>query len=654
MSDRKPLGSKLFSFAVISDSHVNPSDDHCNSPFSVNRLANERYRYVAAMLNRLPIAFTLHLGDLLHPFPDADPQVNALYRQAAQRFRDMSAALNQPLFVMPGNHDIGDMPVLTEHTVPSTDAMRAAWQREFGDRAQCFDRDGVRFVLLDAQVLNSGSAAERDQWDWLDTCLAEAQAKGLRIFLCLHHPLFLCAPDDPEHYDIIDAPARGRLLGLIAAHSVEAVFTGHTHNYWFNRLGQTQFHLAPSTCFVRQDYSEMLRATPGAASDYGRNDTAKLGFFVVDVHEGGHVVRMQRSYGATGDDPRTALPLAPDPRAEGRPVLGFDLRQNWAEITEIPPCGAMFEFHRRVARNDYPLLALRDMGVRDLRVPVQDLTCPGRRARMRDLQQLGFTFTLFGLGWPDPAQAAMIAGHRDLIQAVEIAGTWPVLERLEGQLDSLGVPVFLDVIQKKGTVSDDGIYYHAINHGMDPQAGALMQHCAAMGAAGICFRLSASRAVEPGLRQMAGLADQLGLTASVQLRLATDSPAGVAEDGFTVTTRLVEAMIAARSLPGLRLFSDTLADVDRGFFVRQGVIDRLCNPRPAARAVQAMHHLLAGLDGTVEIGQIARSEDQLTMALTLDGTPCDLNCQRNPMVLRLRGPDGQDRAFYDLGEGATP
>ena len=51
------LGSRLFTFAVITDTHLNQGEDDCNSPFEVNRLANARMRYVVRDLNSRDLAF---------------------------------------------------------------------------------------------------------------------------------------------------------------------------------------------------------------------------------------------------------------------------------------------------------------------------------------------------------------------------------------------------------------------------------------------------------------------------------------------------------------------------------------------------------------------------------------------------------------------
>ena len=51
------LGKRLFTFAVIADSHLNQDELDCNSPFPVNKLANRRMRHVVRDLNRRDVAF---------------------------------------------------------------------------------------------------------------------------------------------------------------------------------------------------------------------------------------------------------------------------------------------------------------------------------------------------------------------------------------------------------------------------------------------------------------------------------------------------------------------------------------------------------------------------------------------------------------------
>lgn len=73
---------------------------------------------------------------------------------------------------------------------------------------------------------------------------------------------------------------------------VEGLFAGHVHNFWYLNEGATRHYLLPSTSFVRQDYSEMFKAPPALEeTEAGRNDAAKLGYFLVHVHERGTSVK---------------------------------------------------------------------------------------------------------------------------------------------------------------------------------------------------------------------------------------------------------------------------------------------------------------------------------------------------------------------------
>ena len=122
---------KLFSFAVISDTHVNPDDDQCNSPFPVNARANRRFRHVVSDLNQREIDFVVHLGDLVHPVPDTGD----LYGLAADAYRRIVSDLNVPIHAVPGNHDIGDTPIKGAPRWPNN----AGYDRRLDERVWCAD-----------------------------------------------------------------------------------------------------------------------------------------------------------------------------------------------------------------------------------------------------------------------------------------------------------------------------------------------------------------------------------------------------------------------------------------------------------------------------------------------------------------------------------
>ncbi|MEX2422936.1 MAG: metallophosphoesterase [Acidimicrobiia bacterium] len=96
------LGDFQFRFAVLADTHINPTDDESPSPWLTNRYANARSRAVVEEINRYEPAFTVHLGDIVHPVPS-----QFSYAEAANQARSVLELLESPLHCVPGNHDMG-------------------------------------------------------------------------------------------------------------------------------------------------------------------------------------------------------------------------------------------------------------------------------------------------------------------------------------------------------------------------------------------------------------------------------------------------------------------------------------------------------------------------------------------------------------------
>lgn len=608
MRYKDELGKRLFSFAVIADTHLNKDEADCNSPFAVNKLANQRMRHVVRDLNQRDIAFVVHLGDLIHPVP----AVSDLYRRAAERFKQQVADLRVPLYLTPGNHDIGDKPMPWAPAGSITDAYIHLWEDVFGPHYYAFDHADIRFIVINSQLMNSGLAAEAEQERQLENDIKAAA--GRRIFICTHYPPFLCEADEPEHYDNIAEPARSRLLHLAAEHKVEAFFAGHVHNYWYLRKDGAKHYLLPSTAFVRQDYSEMFAAPPDAVNtEFGRNDAAKLGYFIVHIHERGHDCQMVRTYGAClapeDPQPQATQHSAPiSPRTNNYAALGFDLRRSWAESVAIPPSGALDEFDRKEVRNDYILLALLEMGVKHLRIPMQDLRNARVRARMEDLAALGCRFRLFSYGAPTLADKELLRKHAGLLSGWEVAFRQSELDPLLAALNSLPslhnpndpalpghLPLYLSRLwEHDENIAPDGRYYHVMNHGFTANDHAFIEHITTKTKAlrpGFVFRCMLHDNICATLNTVTSMQAKSAWPASVHLRLSGPNPAEAVYDDHLVSLRTAEALFCAAGKPVI-VFADTLTDIDRGYFPHYGVLDQVCNPRPAARVIAHLHAAL--------------------------------------------------------------
>ena len=210
-----------------------------------------------------------------------------------------------------------------------------------------------------------------------------------RLFLFTHYPLYVSDAAEPESYDNIDEPGRGWLLGLIRRYQPEAVFAAHVHNFWYDRIDATEYYVVPSTCFVRHDYSEMYRIDGG--DQKGRNDGAKLG-----THYPRHLrewsrrplpSQLRRHAGQGRGGAGGAAPTRQDQQPHSH------LRRHghaWAEEMVVAPSGALDEFRRKQSPQlTIPLMALWEMGLRGLRVPIQDLQDARTRGRMEIMTDVG-------------------------------------------------------------------------------------------------------------------------------------------------------------------------------------------------------------------------------------------------------------------------
>ncbi|MCP5157428.1 MAG: metallophosphoesterase [Ectothiorhodospiraceae bacterium] len=612
--------SASFRFAVVADTHTRPEAGDLSSPWEVNKLANGRARHVAACIDRARPVFTVHLGDVVHPVPSLPT-----FDEAAGVARGIFDALQAPVHYVPGNHDVGDKPFPAMPAAVVSDAGVAAYQRHFGAPHGAFDHEGCHFVLLNSPVINSGLDAEHAQRVWLEADL-EAN-RDRRIFLFTHYPPYVLDRDEPSNYDNIDEPGRRWLLDLVEAYRVEAMFTGHVHNFFYHRHGVTECYLLPATSFFRQDYAELFRVDP--APEHGRNDAGKLGWFMVDVYPGGHVARPYRSQGRTlapgaslaPEPPRIEVP---HPKDDRRSPLGVHLRHPWAEVTTLPYNGPMDEFHRKRARNDHTVLTLWETGARRVRVPVSDLLDADTRARMVALHAGGQRFTLFAFGVPTPAVQAVLTEHRDLVDALEVIAPWADLVAATGALATLREQVGCRLNVSKTETSaekrtEGSRFSHFVSYGFrlaDAESlAAWRAEPMARRLDGLVFRVGLDADPLTEIPAIAALGRELGVRVVVNVRLASDNPAEYVADDDAIAGLVARAMVCAHACAeDADVFLDTWVDLDRGYFPRHGLYDRHFDPRVASFVYR---HLNAVLGAHDELAIDAVRHEQGTAVVTM-------------------------------------
>jgi hypothetical protein len=614
------LGKHLFTFAVISDSHVNEAEDRSASPYACNRLANGRFRHAVRSVNEHRPAFTVHLGDMANPIPGL-----STYEPAAQRFHALAAGLRSPLHLLPGNHCVGDKPTGWV-PVPRVGAEALdQYSRVYGKHWYAFRHGPCHFVALDSLLINSGLAAETRQKRWVENELARAAGRGRRLWLLMHYPPYIASPEELGSYDNVDEPGRSWLLSLFERFEIEAAYTGHVHNYFYNRYAGTAVYTVPALSFVRQDYSELYTVEP-EDREGGRDDTAKLGYFLVDVFEHGHRNRLVRTGGESLAEDETPAADEADrsavPAAGSWTGLGVEMRESWLSTVALRTNNSVSPFTRRRARNDWAVLALQEMGMSRVRVPLPELAAADAVERMATLQAAGFDFFVYSCGIPNERTDRLIRAHRALLAGWELILDLDEVEPAARRIAAIvgrqsgDLPCFLNPLRnavaggQDRSAVDGANVKHEANYGFHttdlPQAGELAGRDTVRSTfRGFVFRNRRRGEPSPppwtAVREVDELGRASGLRHQVHVLFSGQLTAERLEDDRDTANRVAEAALASHLAAGVDLFLDTFEDVDRGYFVRHGLVDRRYNPRLAARVLGHLRQAVAGHD----LGELA-------------------------------------------------
>ena len=566
-----------FRFIVIADSHIRPPDQEIDA-YPSNAWLVERNEFVVALCNHIDASFVVHLGDIVHPLPVEETHVEAIDLATG-----VYSQLRHPIHFVAGNHDVGDKPNALIAVPAVEEENYPVFEHAWGPSFRSFDVDDCHFVIVDTQVLNSGLEREDRQRQWIESDLSAASESGRRIFVFTHYPPFVRDRDENEHYDNIGEPARSWLLDLFESHSVEAVFSGHVHTFLYNRHGRTDLYVAPSTGFVRPDYSEVAAVPPPAEN--GRDDPPKLGVFVVDVTADGHTARPLRSYGSISPDSQLPMSIetALDPAWES--PVGVTLRHGWMSVTDFPTAG-LDEFTRKRIRNDASILALWEARIRDVRIPLEDLSTPDGVRRVRDLTARGMRFGVFSAGVPDRRTVDTVRSLSSDLRRWEILAPPDRFDDVFASVEGVDLgELHLAIAPIVPVGASDAVVHHFVAAGFgiadDPALDRWLRADTGVRFNELVFRIPWTEQVGDGLERAGELAGESGRKAIVIVELPRASESASFDDDDVVAERVAEAALAADGWSGVEVFLDGFMDHDRGYYPRHGLIDRSFNPRSA-------------------------------------------------------------------------
>jgi hypothetical protein len=600
-------------FFAISDTHlVDTSSPHATE-FASRLMQNDRIDAVFSVVAGYG-ADVVHLGDLVQEYPGSAQHADLLRRAVAQL-----RATGVESVCAPGNTDIGDPHDPASPADPVTESAVAGFTAAVGYPWTAVEVAGLRVILLAASVLNSGLDSERRQWEWLDQELTAAA--GRRMVLGLHYPLFLRSPQDPDvgHYDVINEPARSRLIELIERHGVELVLTGHSHFQFFNRIGAARAHVLPSTSFTRPGFSEMFSSA--APPDRGRNDLPKLGCMLVRVHPDD--LRLHRVRTATLVDRPTARPvLSCVPKDLPGSRLGVTLHHPLATFAEVPD--TFPSVIRQPVRNDYPLLSCLELGAGRVSVSQADLADPRIGQRLRVLRDEGVAVVV-RLLWPKgrpPAEPAPNAPV-DEVELVLLDRT-ALTAHEAADVAAWSRPLLLSSLTKlpKGAAELPRWKYGVSS----PDAHVLDTVLAAAGRSG-------DRVLVAGTPSLDGPDGWTSLAGADHVLAAP----GTSEHELSA---FAADLLRALARSDVRAWIDGLTEFDRTLVAAPGLLDRMCNPRPG-------FHVARLLTSTLQ------SDPDAVVEVSRDGRRARVASSRFHAVIEVAGQLAGAGELIDLAIGET-
>lgn len=216
--------------AQISDIHLSRSRPF----FQFN------YEAVLDELARIRPDHIVVTGDLALNAPD-DPDDLVFARTQLDR-------LPAPWSAIPGNHDLGLVPLAPDQYQPADAARRQHWLDVFGPDRFAADFGDWRLLGLNTQLMGGGLPEEAEQQAWLEAELAD-RARPVAMFL--HYPLFRHASSEAERgHSCVVPEARAHVMAAIGAGSVKLVASGHIHRDKRIEEAGVVFQWAPATAFI--------------------------------------------------------------------------------------------------------------------------------------------------------------------------------------------------------------------------------------------------------------------------------------------------------------------------------------------------------------------------------------------------------------------
>ena len=198
-----------FTFIQISDPQYGFLDD--NKSYEKEQ---DIFEKTIKKINFISPAFVAITGDFVHD-TESQEQIDAFKSDLRQIDK------NIPVYLIPGNHDIG--------SDPTPESQTKYLQNYNSPLYSTFNYNGVRFIFLNSTIIKSENAPllEEEQFKWLESL---TKTKKMPTIIFAHHPFFLKSFDEEDNHAAISNDKRKKYWDLFKKLDVTDIFAGHLHD----------------------------------------------------------------------------------------------------------------------------------------------------------------------------------------------------------------------------------------------------------------------------------------------------------------------------------------------------------------------------------------------------------------------------------------
>lgn len=588
MFEKSFLPEALFEFVVISDLHFFDTGLNKEVEFLSRRKQTKRALRALQMADALKPDFIIHLGDLIQQYPESIGFHNAMF-SALKRLKNFKVKF----YHVAGNHDVGDKPDPTMPTHYVTSESLNWYHNHICPSWYSFNYLNCHFVVLNSQIMNTDLKEEKIQGKWLEKDLFNNKNK--RIFIFMHLPLYLW--DEKEqglgNYDNLDEPARSWLFDLINKNAIEMLIGGHVHFSFLDCISRnrTKYLLLSSPTFTRGDFSNIFKGN--APPEGGRDDDKKLGFYLFRVLKNRtdiHFVRTEECQNFIYHSSNTKFFMIRSSASLKHSTLGLSLERPLISFSDIPSSWPSI-ISRRI-RNDYPLLSILEMGTKFIEIPIKDLTNQIQNKRIHYIRSEGVAI-IASVYWNDSQD--ILKEIRPYINQIDgilihfIGTPWPsssCLKSINAINRNFFIPIKLSCIipgeKFKNKQHPRTRFGYKLSDLIRLNQELFKNNCKIDSVVCKIDKTVNTWDIIKKVERFSFLTNINSISFNVKLSSMND----LSNANF-VAEALFSSIVFSSPL-----YFQPLLDIDRAMDVTHGLLDNLCNPRPAFQVLKNLNTIL--------------------------------------------------------------